>query len=248
MPISLPPSPIPMVTARAGPVGRTTRPVAAEHEQLVDGPVPGRHRCAARVEIVALAAAAWALDGDHVGRALAAQQGGGHAVPVRIGEDISRRPQDGQGRPQNGHSHGIGHVAHAGAQPPERMAEHRRPWRAVGLGGPGGHRETGRHQHAAGSEQSARGSRGAAQREEPGDAAAPGVEREEMVDRIPGERHPRESTRGPGDGRHRDPPAAREGRAPLAKDSASGSATTTPELVSPRALAPGAVLRSNCAG
>ena len=182
-------------------------PVAAAHEQLVDGAVPRRHRGAARIEIVALAAAPRPLDGDQMRRALAAQQGRRHAVTLRIHEDVGLRAQHRQGRLQHGHVHGVGHVAHARAELPQRVPEHRRARRSVGLGRIGGDRETRRDEHAARREQRLRGGARPAPREERGDATPSGVESEEMVDRIPAARHARECTR-----REISPAGARPGR------------------------------------
>src|SRR5262245_50281684 len=96
MPISLPPSPTPILTGLGPPRPRRQRSPA--EEQLVDGPVPRRDRRAPCVEIVTCGPAPGALDGDQVRGPLAPKQVGAGAVAVWVDDDVRAMVQCGLGR------------------------------------------------------------------------------------------------------------------------------------------------------
>src|SRR5439155_25319165 len=75
-------------------------------------------------------------------------------------------------------------VAHAGAEDPQRAAEHGGARRPVGLGGVGLHGEAGHDQHASGAAEGARRREGRAGTEERRDPATAGIERQDLVDEV----------------------------------------------------------------
>ena len=198
MPISLPPSPMPIVSGARQPGSGRGRPVrgaaglrrlrrrCASRNISSSGRFHCGHRDAAHVQVVAGRgrgpAARWRPGG--VGRSRASTSAAASA-PSGYAKTSGGSPSARSAAFERRQRRGVAGVPDPGAQPAQRPAQHGGARRSIGLRHALGDDEAGDDQHASRAPVSARAAAsGAARPEEPRDAAAAGIESEQMVDRV----------------------------------------------------------------
>ena len=117
-------------------------------------------------------------------RCFGGEQSRGAADLSRIDDHARRLVERLQRRLDERHVGRVGDVRDAGAEPPQRAAQHRGAGRAVGLGHVRLHGEAGDDQDAARSAQRPRGAERCAGIRERGDVAMAGIEGENLVDKV----------------------------------------------------------------